>query len=360
MVEFAIVLLVFSLLVAGGLELAMAAYNGHATGQAAKAGAVEWSESLAKANYDAGSGDFTLANGLGDHADPGLFRRPACTSATDYDDGLPDGAVDANEISITQGGDKIYLYNPLPIDISNCAGKDDNGTPTDTSDDTRSRVSVLVAGRGKRGDANYLPGLPRLNRSIYAMYEKTCLQTGVAVSCSSAHDVVLLKLPGWLANDDTMNLVAYDNGSLEYLPAFALQCQAHGVPGWGDCDSEASPADVCWKNTTAVALACGVQVQYRYRHVFESLVLMGMEGAPDTVPMAEQPYFNSTAPVAGVLGSELRETSDPATSGIGATLKARKDFLGCYEAAALSSGSTIVTINTTINQLCSYPPVTLP
>ena len=150
MVEYAIILIVMTLLVAGGLELATAAYNGYATVEAAKAGR-PFRVRSARMN---GAGKYVLGDGtsdspgLGDHSDPSLFSRPACNADGSYNNGLP---ADGN----------IYLFNPLPLDITDCQGDDDNGTPADTADDI-SRLRALIYG------ADGYAGLPKLNQSIYS------------------------------------------------------------------------------------------------------------------------------------------------------------------------------------------------
>ncbi len=338
MVEYAILLVVMVLLIAGGLELAIAAYNGHATTQAARAGANEWMQRLATLAYYDSNGQPTFADGrgLGDH-DPASnpFTRPRCntlTAAEPYDDGLPD---DGN----------VYLYNPLPIDITDCIGEDDV--------DGVSRITVLVSGRA---DGSYR-GLPGLNQSIRSMYVKACRDEGASparfISCGREYNPanpdhrILLKLPGWLdPADDTVKLWNYDGaGNLKSEPVFALQCARYGSSDDEPCDTADTahpdanrrPGDICWRDSgpDVVPLACNVRVQYRYRHVFESLVLMGLEGAPEEVPPADQELFDSGVAAGGILGSEQRQVGSTANPGsLGMKLKARKDFCSAYASAS--------------------------
>lgn len=389
MVEYAILLVVLVLLVAGGLELAIAAYNGHAAREAARAGAEQWLETLAAATCSGGV--CTLAGGgLGDHPDSSddfgddnaelNFRRPSCPSATDYDDGLPDGSVAAAERGTTQGGDKIYLYNPLPLDISGCSG-------TDADYPHRSRVSVLVS--GKPDDPNTpadesFAGLPQLNQAIYAHYEKTFIDmsTGSFIPIrdydpGNPNHARLLSLPGWLdATDDyaMSRLVRLDAaGNVTSKPAFAIECAPQGSDAWGLCDSAGAPLGICWDAASipsTTALACNVRVQYRYRHVFESLVMMGVgtgyDALTDSNPVVEnvdagdEGFFASDAAGAGLLGSELALTKRTDARALASRLKARMDFLGCYATTFQDNGSAVVSASARNSGDCEYPRLSHP
>lgn len=373
MVEYAIILIVMTLLVAGGLELALAAYNGHRTVESAKAGASTWAGFISNAVFNPTNNALApfdkslgIIVGLGEH--PSLnnaaiqnFRRPSCVSATDYDDGLPDGSVDPDEQSITQGGNKVYLYNPLPLDITACLG-------ADADYPNRSRVSVLVAGkRDNPGTAtveNEFAGLPKLNQAAYSQYEKAFVDEGAAPSpvfmsirdynpANPSH-VQLLRLPGWLditIPEAMSELVRLDGGVYASVPTFALKCRNSAQDtGWQDCDSASSPSGLCWDNASTPSttpLACDVQVQYRYRHIFESLVMMGVgtgyDAVTDESPVDEnidgviEPLFSNEAAPSGVLGSELAETKVVNERALASRLKAKKDFVGCYETASQGS-----------------------
>ena len=361
MVEYAIILIVMTLLVAGGLELAIAAYNGHVTGEAAKAAATQWADILKSARMD-GSGKYVLGDGtsaspgLGDHSDPGAFSRPSCNADGSYDNGLPDT--------------NFYLFNPLPIDVTECQGDDDNGTPADTSDD-KSRLLALIYG------SDGYAGLPKLNQSIYSQYEASCLDetggTEAFIPCSDFNQANpshrrLLRLPGWLDPSDsasTSQLIEIDEtGSLQAgrgpgergAQTFLLECMDQNGVDQGVCDSEAAPQEICWSGTApnAVPLGCNVRVTYRYRNVFESLVTtLAMSSAPDNLPAGVINYFTdrpegasegypSDAPV-GIIGSEAMITSSTNTKGdLAAKLKPRKDFGGCFETSLSDISKPIV------------------
>lgn len=385
MVEYAIILIVMTLLVAGGLELAIAAYNGYATIEAAKAGASEWSEYLARASYDNSSANFAPRDsdktpvGLGDHQDLANFRQPSCDpDGFHYDDGLPDGSITPEEASITQGGDKVYLFNPLPIDITNCTGNDADYP-------NRSRISVLVS--GKKNDPDTVAdevdfdGLPRLNRAMYSQYEVSYFDPNATtsttppasgpafISSSDYHDSPagksrLMRLPGWLDPSDPnatswlVHIKVDPDTQLqtaEAKPVFHLKCATPFTSDFRDCDSEGNIQNVCWTAVTGspTPLACNVQVQYRYRHVFESLVMMGVGigfGPGDTEneivqnidpllmpyftdrPVGEDEIYPTDTPT-GILGGEaaVTEHQDDHIRALSSRLKARKDFIGCYE-----------------------------
>lgn len=371
MVEYAILLILLVLLIAGGLELAMAAYNGHATVEAAKAGATRWLEYVARASCADADGPCVLQGvGLGDHPDDDdqaieNFRRPACldTSPHSYDHGLPDGTVNLEEDVTHQTMPKVYLYNPLPLDISNCIGRDDNGTPGNPNDDFQSRVARLIA------------SLPPLNQAIYAQYDKAFFDadSGAFIPIrdydpANPNHIRLLRLPGWLDNLEAMSRLAFldRGGNVTSAPTFALLC-ANGNNPFGPCDSASSPSAICWRDSggTPEPLACNVQVQYRYRHVFESLVGMGVGTGYDflagenpiveNVDPSDQPFFSHAAAPAGVLGSELIETPHVDGGAIAARLKARADFLGCYATTFQHNGNVVVSASVVKQGACDYP-----
>ncbi len=362
MVEYAIILIVMTLLVAGGLELATAAYNGYATVEAAKAGATEWSGVLRSARMN-GAGKYVLGDGtsdspgLGDHSDPSLFSRPACNADGSYNNGLP---ADGN----------IYLFNPLPLDITDCQGDDDNGTPADTADDI-SRLRALIYG------ADGYAGLPKLNQSIYPQYELACLDETIGseafIPCADFNPGNpshrrLMRLPGWLDPSDSSSvsqLIEIDeNGNLQAshgpgepdAQTFLLECRDQDGINQGVCDTMAEPQEVCWSGTApnAFPLGCNVRVTYRYRNVFESLVTtFAMGNSPDNLPAGVINYFTDrpesageeypTDTPVGILGSEAAITKNTGSEGgLAAKLKPRKDFSGCFETALSDVSKPIV------------------
>jgi hypothetical protein len=331
MIEFAIILITLVLLIAGGIELAMAAYNGHATDRAASAAAVAWSAKVDRTAYidnSAGIVRVRLADdvGLGDHENlsgTGI-QRANCDAG--YDDGLPDGY--------------FYLFNPKPIDISKCDGFDGDETG-------RSKIDILFNGRQ---DGSY-SGLPNLNRSIFGMYQKVCADASSGAiksmsQCDFDVDKILLKLPGYLDPvTDQIKLYSYDSGILNAgYPAFTLLCAAYGSSSFGSCDTVDFPADVCWSSVDDKPLACNVKINYKFRHIFESLVLMGVgsepaafEGAPaGTVPDTDEDFFNSSS-VPGALGSELQNSAFNDDGVLLTRLKARKDFCASYATSVVAA-----------------------
>ncbi len=320
MIEFAIILIVLVILVAGGIELSIAAYNGHATSEASRAGVSDW---ISK-NVHASGG---LVYALGDHDDATQFSMPTCQTGTSdiYDDGLPAD-------SITRGGSALYLYNPMPIDVTDCQGNDDNGTPGDVSDDLRARASVLVGGRAD----NSVIGLPRLNQKLYAQYRKACWDAGssVWISCkpvadggdfdaSNAQHRILMKLPGRYdlttpavpqLGQLTWDETATQWNSLPDKPVFELTCYQGG-------GSQVACNDVGFCRSASVN-TCGIRVKVGYRHVFDTFMPMVDWKRPVDAVAAHS--LDDSWP-AGVVGSELT---------LGNARKAFKDFIGCYEAEA--------------------------
>jgi hypothetical protein len=210
LIEFAIILILVVLVVAGGAELAITAYGSSKVSDAAKAGATEWGQLISHAKDP--NATFTpspptpLANtstqidvGLGNHAIAN-FVLPSCgddgSGVFTYDDGMPDDRylvdkqnrdnyVVLNAVAPPNNTKSIYLFNPLAIDHESCIG-------TDPNRDGRSRISILINGYGFMYNDNntpddfsddtlnplYVPGLPKLNQAMYSMYQQVCLNDG--------------------------------------------------------------------------------------------------------------------------------------------------------------------------------------
>ncbi len=380
MVEFAIIALLLILLIAGGVELSIAAFNSNRTSEGAKAGANQWVSSLGSGDTSAecillssdnpATTDCTNYNpevdnnlyglaldtlgahvGLGDHDNLNNFDRPACNEDGSYTDGLPDDGL-------------VYLYNPLPIDITFCSGSD--AFETDAGK-LRARRSVLIDGHSATvrqtypGDPNDLfNGLPAMNRALYSQYQQVCTTPDGIVSCSDGDFLNnagtgdyrrLLKLPGWLDSEDphAMSMLPRiveqnTGGGVEFVldpdvspnpkPTFGILCRAKTIPAADEsfepCDSESLPADICWHDDGIESrpLACDVRIESRYRHTFETFIGMTMaEGnSPEmtAISPADSGLFNDIEP--GRVGSALQ---------LGGAPKPFRDFYGCYEASSL-------------------------
>jgi len=370
MVEFAIIALLLILLIAGGVELGIAAFNSNRTAEGTKAAANQWMQHLGSgAVYQAlgssGVYGFVLTSasgrGLGDHYDLSAFARPSCNTDDSYNDGLPaDG--------------QVYLYNPLPIDITDCDGNDSLET-------SRSRVSVLLTGHSAafENDPEYYPGLPKIHQAIYSQYETVCLSPDGYISCSSDEYLdniglpgysKLLKLPGWLDLEDDYAMSMLPRireqdvgGQTKFVldpdvspnpkPTFAIQCRAiraindpQNSNSFEGCDSPVVPNDICW-HANNTPLACDVRIEMRYRYTFETFIGMTMaeKGSSPMTPVDTDAleYFDAIEP--GRVGSDLQRGTyvckepfgvckEDELELTGAPPKPFRDFLGCYETSA--------------------------
>jgi hypothetical protein len=246
---------------------------------------------------------------IGDH-DPTRFAKPSCSSSGP-DDGLP-------------ADNKIYLYNPLPIDITNCVGA---------------------------GDISQLIGiLPKINRAMYSSYTKVWVSDVAGqitiVANNSAGANLWLKPPGKMCGasggeevcpgvgdlsgatgfyyfgvaDDAAGFVFNPSVSPDFRPAFQLACDGED---WRSADYDVNGA--CSLGANPYTL----QVHVRYRSVYESFLTFGQ---PELTSMIDTQYFYDPTKVGtggkllGVAGSELGYVG---VNGF-PTVKQHKDFRGCY------------------------------
>ena len=364
LVEFAIILILLILVVAGGAELAITAYGSSKVSDAAKAGATEWAEFIRHAKNssqnDVGIGDHDPATNLG-------ITQPSCNAATNtYDDGLPanryiydkssTGTIKNNYVS--DGGRFIFLFNPMAIDALNCQG-------TDPTRGDRSRISILVNGYGKYGDIDYVPGLPKLNQAMYSMYQRACLKNNSYANCNDFDEILYIPpgkpclsdlpteehCPTEVNNGETGfyffgsnnkaadGSFAYSNDIPSFRPTFQIECL--GSPDgpyssnfMSGCDSSTSPSDICWDSSTT-AIACDLKIHVRYRSIFESFFTFGMAELTDA-DLDLLPYFfnpskvgNGSNNVKGIAGSEI----GPIGGSGNPTVKPFRDFRGCFEAS---------------------------
>ena len=391
LIEFAIILILVVLVVAGGAELAITAYGSSKVSDAAKAGATEWGQMISHAqNTDKDPSQPTLGKqvdvGLGDHAIAN-FASPSCgddgSGNFTYDDGIPedrylldkknqDNYADLD--AVTPNNTKsIYLFNPLPIDHESCVG-------TDPNRGNLSRISILINGYGlmyiDENLANlnplYVPGLPKLNQAMYSMYQQVCLNDGEdplnddsLVKCGDTTNRLLFP-PGKLClsddpneescPDDAANLgeTGYyffgasniaDKEDKQYIPSlepvfrptFQIECPGGSFEdsnNASNCDTITAPADICWDDDIAnTSIACPLKVHVRYRSIFESFITFGYTELP--VDQADNlPYFYNPSKVVtganslkGIAGSEI----GPIGATGNPTVKPFKDFRGCYE-----------------------------
>lgn len=381
LIEFAIILILLVLVVAGGAELAITAYGSSKVSDSAKAGTAEWGQLISHAkNAIPAQNDV----GLGDHA-VGNFASPSCggpdvNGNLTYDDGIPadryllDKQNRDNYILLndpTTNTKSIYLFNPLPIDHESCFG-------TDPNREGRSRISILINGYGlmydSLGVANplYVPGLPKVNQAMYSMYQQVCLTGNELDRCDSA-DERLLFPPGKLClgiggNDEncpteTANLgeTGYyffggsniaARGSKQYIPSiapefrptFQIECPGgtfEDSDNMSGCDSQIAPEDICWVDgaSPSESIACPLKVHVRYRSIFESFITFGMAELPDS-ELPDLPFFYNPSRV-GVAGSNsVKGIAGSEIGPIGATgnptVKPFKDFRGCYESVISS------------------------
>ena len=390
LIEFAIILILVILVVAGGAELAITAYGSSKVSDAAKAGTTEWGQMISHAKAVTTPTPQSDV-GLGDHA-VGNFSSPSCVAlngdSDDYDDGIPDDRylVDKrNSDNYTalntppSNSKSIYLFNPLPIDYLSCAGTND----TDPNRENRSRISILVNGYGlmnlPNGNPNplYVPGLPKLNQAMYSMYQKVCLNNDSLERCDIATERLLFP-PGKLClstdpdaencpDDGDPNVAnlgetgyyffgASNNapsGSKQYFPSlppsgvpelrptFQIECPGedaydNSASNMVNCDTQDIPGDAngCWQSD-AISNACPLKVHVRYRSIFESFITFGLAELPADQVDTLLPYFYNPSKV-GVAGSNsVKGIAGSEIGPIGATgnptVKPFKDFRGCYE-----------------------------
>jgi TadE-like protein len=363
LVEFAIILILLVLVVAGGAELAITAYGSSKVSDAAKAGATEWGQMISHArdpNHDGLNTDAQNDVGLGDHA-VANFASPSCggpdgAGNLTYDDGIPTDRYLLDKknrdnfqilvvaLSLTKS---IYLFNPLPIDHESCFG-------TDPNRGDRSRISILINGFGLMYDDKgtptvaddtpnplYVPGLPKVNQAMYSMYQQVCLNAGNELARCDIADERLLFPPGKLClgtgvdeencpdDGDIINVPnlgdtgyfffgASNNaprGSKQFIPSlapefrptFQITCPGgtfEDSDNMSGCDDRTSPQNNCWVTEgppSNTSVACQLQVHVRYRSIFESFITFGLAELPNA-ELGNLPYFYNPSKV-GVAGS---------------------------------------------------------
>lgn len=303
------------------------------------------------------------------------LQPPSCNGNT-YDEGFPTDLgfrrylyakyKDAtNNDQTYQTGDVVYLFNPLPINVTSCIGVDEerDGLP---------RIRILIDGytptpaklvaSGKSFEQLFVPGLPKLNQAMYSNYENVCVNdTNNYVSCTNINVVQRwLKPPGKICFSNTeivgvdscigqpnTDLEAPDNtygptgfyffgnpndsaqGNFEYTqnqaPEFrpAIQVECSATPN--------SKSDQVI-DTNCSSTPSKLRIHTRYRRVFDGFLSFGL------MRLTQQellPYFynpslvgvNGTT-VVGSYGSEV----GPLSSLNGPpTIKHFMDFRGCYE-----------------------------
>jgi len=339
MVEYAIIALVLILLIAGGIELALAAFSGQRTSDSAEAGIDDWVYAtgnagvyLSSANpylkcgedsvygvYDDNCVNWEIDNsphvvpavGLGDHAQ--AFDRPACDpdDATVYYDGLP-----ADSVTAEPPGDAVYLFNPRPIDLTDCIGQDGN-------DPSITRRAALIE------------RVPALNRALYSSYQNRCADAGGnEVTCGDPAAVSnYLRLPGRLDPvTDTVGVGVLDSDPdspgfqlpIDPLPrpTFEIECAPGGTTDFGDCDASGLEADVCWRVEDGAPLACEVRVRVRYRYIFNAFLQFPFMYWTDQLPQAALDQLDLGPGGAGTTGSEVAR---------GNIRRLQRTFLGCWE-----------------------------
>ena len=339
MVEYAILLLVLVMLIAGGIEIALAAFGSQRASSSAQAGVEQWVHAVGGAGvyaadptvgatfgiYASPVVDPPAPAGLGDHDSLAAFTRPSCDSARGepYDDGLPDDSV-----SRPTPGESIYLFNPKPIDITACTGQD-------ASETTRTRQSMLI------------DTLPPLNRALYTLYQTRCADAnGAEIDCTDTANVTqtYLRLPGRLdADNDVVRLGLLDsdpNSATFQMPTaevstFDMECAAAGTQAFQRCgdlvDATSTALDAfCFEGGQAVA--CDVRIRVRYRYVFNSLLQFPFVWWNDPLPPEALAVLdNGPGGAQGVLGGEV---------GRGGVRLFQRTFQGCWETvtAAPSAG----------------------
>lgn len=320
LIEFAILMFVLVLLLAGGVELGAAGLSAYKVRDAADEGARQWARVVTTHGqadgatgvlYVRDSGSPAGANhGLGDHADPLAFDPPSADPLGNPDPGLPPDADDPATPALD--GD-IYLFNPRPIDVTNCT----DGASGITDQGCVDRI---------------LAALPPIHTVLYSQYERRCLDAaGDAVLCRGSTGggtaaQWLLRLPGRFDPAvGTVTLARLDENDLPETPpswrTLQLQCVPPGTPDFGGCDrsdpeascpcdSRAAPADVCWESAGGQPLACNVRVVARYRQQFYGLLgsALGLTDAaltPAALAELDLGVVNEAGIPVGGLGAEV-------------------------------------------------------
>lgn len=272
---------------------------------------------------------------LGDHSNPANFNHPNCNGA-EYDNGLPDET-------------NIYLFNPLPIDITNCDGT------------AGKKVGELVGG------TNTYEGLPKLNQALYSQYTKVCVDDAAGVitiqrldGCLANGYKLWLKPPGKMcgsgttagteycltegdlkgatgfyffgdSNDSEENLkyIPSSASSPQFRPTFQLVCNEadfrdSGFDANGECN-----------NLVATGVkSFELQVHTRYRSIFESFLTFGLQELPSDALDLLAYFYNpnhvgveGSNQLVGTAGSEI----GPLGGNLNPTVKQFRDFRGCYQ-----------------------------
>ncbi|PKO43612.1 MAG: hypothetical protein CVU29_10635 [Betaproteobacteria bacterium HGW-Betaproteobacteria-22] len=289
---------------------------------------------------------------LGNH-NPINFSMANC-NGVDYDNGLPDQV-------------NIYLFNPLPIDITNCDGS------------AGKKVDELIAG------TDTYEGMPKLNLALRSQYQQVCVSNVAGVitlqplkDCVANGNQLWLKPPGKMCGAGTAEGTEYcpnegdlngatgfyffgdsniSGNNLEYIPTsfanpefrptFQLVC------GGADYrDSNFDAADEC----STLNGAFSVQVNTRYRSIFESFLTFGLQAIPvdyiNGTLASLLPYFynpnqvGASNQLVGTAGSEIGPIGGKDKT---PTVKRFRDFRGCYHVDIIPPDNIGELVKTTVS-----------
>lgn len=280
---------------------------------------------------------------IGNHASSKI-QQPSCLPGNVYDYGFPVDGVNDRYIAETGEGYKVYLFNPLPIDVASCEGVDD-------SRGGRSRLSILVGGYTDPNDpTRYEPGLPKLNQAMYGMYKNDLNGNLIPPGkmCTSDDDCpnqpnedLYIGSVGpsgyyrWNKGSDgsgTQDLFKYtvNNVNDDLLNGFRPAMQI-------DCNVSSNHEESVINDINCQTLHSKVRIHTRYRKIFEGFLTFGLQElnvADGDLENALKLFYNPNN--VGVAGSnQLNGTIDSEIGSLGAngipTVKRHKDFRGCYE-----------------------------
>lgn len=309
---------------------------------------------------------------IGAH-DDARFSMPQCTE-TGYDEGFPDDRYigreyydnAGNKRFYSNGGSKVYLFNPLPINVQSCTGNDANRG-------NLSRLSILIYGYSKPKEQiastsaedaeddfeditnGFRAGLPKANQAMYSLYKKD-INTGNLIPpgklCASTEDCPNMPstdLLGdsvgptgyyrWARASDTNLRFKYSISNVDdelnngFRPTFQIDCQSAPNPaGTDDANMNGNIND-----TDCQSAHSKVRIHTRYRKLFEGFLTFGLQelDVPDGDEQNALALFYNPKAV-GVTGSKnLVGSFDSEIGPIGRnglpTVKQFKDFRGCYE-----------------------------
>lgn len=274
---------------------------------------------------------------IGNHASSNI-QQPSCKPGNAYDYGFPVDGVNDRYIAETGEGYKVYLFNPLPIDVASCEGVDD-------SRGNRSRLSILVGGYSDPNDpTKNEPGLPKLNQAMYGMYKsdlngnlippgKMCVSDDTNICPDQdliSDDIGPTGYFRWNKGSDSNEAFRYTISNVDadlqnFRPSMQIECNTSPIPKSNEISSSSC-------NSTYSK----VRLHTRYRKIFEGFLGFGVRAIDvsndEDYEAAVSLFYN---PNNGSLNGQVNGVIDSEIGPLGnngrLSVKQFKDFRGCYE-----------------------------